>query len=264
MSSDMIRELFRGVETTLYERLRIIEDILVKQRQEGSNPHMEGVEKRLHETAEHMKTVELSTLQQITQLNQKFDSWLEKMSVLEQDINLLRINAGRANREFNALDEKTSVLENDINILRINASAKHQKDDRPVELVQAQLEQQSGSLDKNVNATIIESNAKVALEKAVRALPAVVETQKELVEEEEEEEVVEEVEEEVEEEEGEEEVEEEVEEEEEALTAFEFKGKTYYHDSEYKVYIPDEDGAVSDPVGIYDPTTKRIRRLPST
>ena len=63
---------------------------------------------------------------------------------------------------------------------------------------------------------------------------------------------------------SEEEEEEEVEEEEEALTAFEFKGKTYYHDAEYKVYIPDEDGAVSDPVGIYDPATKRIRRLPST
>ena len=50
--------------------------------------------------------------------------------------------------------------------------------------------------------------------------------------------------------------------EEEALTEFEFKGKTYYHDSEYKVYIPDEDGAISDPVGIYDPQSKRIRRLP--
>ncbi len=229
----MIRELFRGVETTLYERLRIIEDILVKQRQEGTNPHMEGVEKRLHETAEQVHRVETHTMRHIEDMNRKFDTWMSGMSALERRI-----------------AEMQEELRN-----------KRKVDDRPVELVQAQL-------DENKNATIIESNAKVALEKAVRALPSVDETQKEEVVEEEveEEEVVEEevVEEEVEEEEGEEEVEEEVEEEEEALTAFEFKGKTYYHDSEYKVYIPDEDGAVSDPVGIYDPTTKRIRRLPST
>jgi hypothetical protein len=229
MSNDMIRELFRGVESTLYERLRIIEDILVKQRQEGKNPHMEGVEKRLHETAEQVNRVETQTMRHIEDMNRKVDMWMTGMSSLEQRI-----------------IEMQQEIRN-----------KRKVDERPVELVQAQL-------DENKNATIIESNAKVALEKAVRALPTVVETKKDLVVVEEEEvEEVEEEEEEVEEE-VEEEEEEEVEEEEEALTAFEFKGKTYYHDAEYKVYIPDEDGAVSDPVGIYDPATKRIRRLPST
>jgi hypothetical protein len=233
MSNDMIRELFRGVESTLYERLRIIEDILVKQRHEGKNPHMEGVEKRLHETAEQVNRVETQTMRHIEDMNRKVDMWMTGMSSLEQRI-----------------IEMQQEIRN-----------KRKVDERPVELVQAQL-------DENKNATIIESNAKVALEKAVRALPTVVETKKDLVVVEEEEvEEVEEEEEEVEEE-VEEEEEEEVEEEEEALTAFEFKGKTYYHDAEYKVYIPDEDGAVSDPVGIYDPPQAgrpgRIRRLPST
>ncbi len=221
MSNDMIRELFRGVETTLYERLRIIEDILVKQRQEGTNPHMEGVEKNIHTIAERVNVVEQQTMRSIEEMNRKIGVWMGGMSALEQQIASLRDEV----RNRNKVDE------------------------RPVELVQAQLEQ-------GPPATVVEKNAKVALEKAVSALPVkeivVVEEEDADDEQEEEEEVEEEVEE-----------EEEEEEEEEALTPFNFKGKTYYHDAEYKVYIPDEDGAVSDPVGIYDPQSKRIRRLPT-
>ena len=233
----MIRELFRGVETTLYERLRIIEDILVKQRQEDTNPHMAGVEKNLHETIQRMQVVEDATAKQIEQMNKKFDKWMEGMCSMQEEINTLRVEL----RNRNKVDE------------------------RPVELVQAQLEQKS-TLENEPPATVVEKKAKVALENAIRALPIVAVKEEveevEVEEEVEEEEVVEETEEEeveVEEEVVEEEVEEE---EEEALTPFDFKGKTYYHDADYKVYIPDEDGAVSDPVGIYDPATKRIRRLP--
>ena len=95
-----------------------------------------------------------------------------------------------------------------------------------------------------------------------------VEPEKEVVEEEVEEEVVEEeeeVEEEIEEE-AEEEVEEEVEEEaeeavEQELEEFEYKGMTLYRDSENKVYRMDEDGAISDPIGLWDDSKQRIKKL---
>ena len=227
MSNDMVRELFRSLENTLYERLRIIEDILAKQRQEGANPHMGSVETRLHEIADHMERIETHTMAEIHKMNQKVDRWLEGMSAIENDINALRIE----------LRSKTRV------------------DDRPVEAVQAELEKRTVkavALDTNA-ASQIEVSAKKALARVVETLPSPIVVNPE---DEEEEEIIEE---EVEEEVVEEEVEEE--EEEEALTEFNFKGKTYYHDSEYKVYIPDEDGAISEPVGIYDPKTGRIRRI---
>jgi hypothetical protein len=70
----------------------------------------------------------------------------------------------------------------------------------------------------------------------------------------------EEVEEEVEEE-AEEEVEEEAAEEaeEEALEEFEYKGSTYYRDSENNVFMTDEDGElVEEPIGSWNPVKQRI------
>jgi hypothetical protein len=90
----------------------------------------------------------------------------------------------------------------------------------------------------------------------------IVEEEEEVVEEEEEvveEEVVEEEEEEVEEE------EEAVEEEEEGieLEEFEYKGSTYYRDTENKVFMMDEEGNVGDPIGLWNVIKQRITRLPS-
>ena len=102
-------------------------------------------------------------------------------------------------------------------------------------------------------------------DKIVRIVPVEVEVAEE--EEAEEEEVVEEVVEEMEEEEEEEAIEEEekVAEEEEAegieLEEFEYKGMTLYRDSENKVYRMDEDGALSDALGIWDETKQRIKKL---
>lgn len=70
-----------------------------------------------------------------------------------------------------------------------------------------------------------------------------------------------------EEEEVEEEVEEEEEEEEEAqqleLEEFEYKSMTLYRDNENKVYQMDEDGALSDPIGIWDESKNppRIKKI---
>jgi len=45
------------------------------------------------------------------------------------------------------------------------------------------------------------------------------------------------------------------------LEEFEYKGMTLYRDSESKVYQMDEDGALSDPIGIWDETKNRIKKI---
>ena len=61
----------------------------------------------------------------------------------------------------------------------------------------------------------------------------------------------------------EEEVDEEEEEEGESLELeeFEYKGMTLYHDHDNKVYRMDEDGGVSEPLGIWDEKSKKIKKL---
>ena len=64
-------------------------------------------------------------------------------------------------------------------------------------------------------------------------------------------------------EEQQEEQEEEQEEQEEGieLTEFEYKGMTLYHDADMKVYRMDEEGALSDVLGIYDAEKGKIRKI---
>ena len=95
------------------------------------------------------------------------------------------------------------------------------------------------------------------------------EAQEKVLEEEKEEETEELEEELLEEEVAEEEEEEEAEEEEQEqeqeegveLEEFEYKGMTLYRDTENKVYRMDEDGALSDPLGIWDEVKERIKKL---
>jgi hypothetical protein len=64
------------------------------------------------------------------------------------------------------------------------------------------------------------------------------------------------------EEESEEEAEEGAEEEEGIeLEEFDYKGMTLYRDTENKVYRMDEDGALSDPLGLWDEVKQRIKKL---
>jgi hypothetical protein len=60
--------------------------------------------------------------------------------------------------------------------------------------------------------------------------------------------------------------EEEVEEEELELEEFQYKTKTYYRDQNSNVYIADEDGCVdaNAVVGIWNPKTKKIERVPQS
>ena len=260
MSIRLACELLRSFELTMAGRLRVIEDLIL---QEDSSQRVDS-----NKAIDTIPDFEEKLLKLTNLVVNKLDDMERRMAALEQS--------------------KSPVV----------------KDDRPVEAVQAELEEeivQAAALDADVDASEVEVKAKKALTKAVEILPkkkeVLVEVEEELeeevveeeveeevVEEEVEEEVVEEevveeevveeevveeevveeevVEEEVVEEEVEEEVVEEEEEEQvESLEEFEYKGRTYYHDSDLKVYIPDEDGAVSDPIGIWDPVKKTIRRL---
>jgi hypothetical protein len=242
MSIRLACELLRSFELTMAGRLRVIEDLIL---QEDSSQRVDS-----NKAIDTIPDFEEKLLKLTNLVVNKLDDMERRMAALEQ--------------------AKSPVV----------------KDDRPVEAVQAELEEeivQAAALDADIDASEVEVKAKKALTKAVEILPkkkeVLVEVEEELEEEVVEEEVVEEevveeevveeevVEEEVEEEVVEEEVveeevvEEEEEEQVESLEEFEYKGRTYYHDSDLKVYIPDEDGAVSDPIGIWDPVKKTIRRL---
>ena len=45
------------------------------------------------------------------------------------------------------------------------------------------------------------------------------------------------------------------------LEEFDYKGMTLYRDTENKVYRMDEDGALSDPLGLWDEAKQRIKKL---
>jgi hypothetical protein len=45
------------------------------------------------------------------------------------------------------------------------------------------------------------------------------------------------------------------------LEEFEYKGMTLYRDGESKVYSMDEDGALSEPIGVWDEVKQRIKKI---
>lgn len=229
MSSDMIRELFKSLENTLHERLRIIEDILS------------------HSSASAAKKPTVA--EDVTKI---FDAH-----------NLMFDNLNMRMKRLEELLEKKSPVDPDVGVEAVEAVvALESAETEAMEIASSSL----ADTDTN-EGTKIEVAAKVALKKAVEALvPDVEEEEEEVVEEEEEVEEVEEEEEVVEEEEVEEVVEEEeVEEEEEeevALTPFTFRGKTYYKDNENQVYQEDDEGTVvPEPIGLWNETMKKIQRF---
>ena len=237
MSSDMIRELFRSLENTLHERLRVIEDILNNTSSNTRSPAaeletrtsrshdimMEGLTRQLHELDIRMNHAELST------------------------------------SRLNRLEDMLSRLAADVDK---RAMA---RDERPVEAIEAEAEVEAAeaeaaeaeALDADLDAGEIEAGAKKVLVGAVNKLVVVTSDDEEEEEEQEEEEEVEEVEEEEEVEEVEEEVEQQVE-----LEEFDYKGKTYYRDPDNNVYRTDDEGDLIDEVvGVWDPVKKIVRRI---
>lgn len=240
MSTEVVRELFRNLENTLHDRLKVIEDILSNTRQSASsNVNPAAFEDGLNKLQRHIESLEEYTMSQVRALAYNNDMLEKRVETME---NSMRSAA-----------ESLLTINQTIGMLQ-----KRMDDGKPVEAaeVEAEIEEvEEAALNADLDAAQNESNAKVALVKAVEEL----EEEEEVVEEEEVEE--EEVEEEVVEE---EEVEEEVEELE--LEEFTYKKKTYYRDQNNNVYIADDEGCIdaSQIVGIWNPTLKKIDRVSQT
>jgi hypothetical protein len=133
----------------------------------------------------------------------------------------------------------------------IGSLQKRIDDERPVEAVEAEVEvEETQEAALNADADVIATEAK-AKESMARAVEELVDEGDDADDEEEEEEEVEEE-------------EQEVEEEELELESFIYKKKTYARDQNNNVYNLDEEGSadVSEVVGIWNPTTKKIDPVP--
>jgi hypothetical protein len=251
MSSEVVRELFRNLENTLHDRLKVIEDILTTTKQSvsnGSNVNPAAFEEGLLRLQRHIESLEEYAMGEVRTLAFNHD-------MLEKRVDSLESSIRSAAESLLTINQTIGMMQKRID------------DEKPVEAAEVEVEieeTQEAALNADIDPVGTETKARAALTKAVEELQEDVE-EEEVEEEEVEEEEVEE--EEVEEEEvEEEEVEEEVEETEELeLEEFDYKKKTYYRDQHSNVYIADEDGCV-DPsavVGIWNPQTKKIDRVPA-
>ena len=234
MSTTVVHELFRNLETTLHDRLRVIEEILRSTKQ--SVPESDtSLAERLSLLEKHFLSLDEFATGQVRTLAFNHDQ-------LEARVNQVEGWVRSTLETLRTVNETVGSLQ------------KRMDDEKPVEAaeVEAEIEEtQEAALNADADPVGAETKAKAALAKAIQEMEEVeVEEEEEEVEEEEEEE--------------EEEV---VEEEEELeLEEFTFKGRTYYRDQNCNVYIADEEGCV-DPteiVGRWNPTTKKIERVPSS
>jgi hypothetical protein len=224
MSTPMVRELFRSLETTLHERLSIIEELL---RNDGS------MEKSMQ-----IQRPDPAVLDRLAKVEAQYTSFAESthnmyvmkntLDSLFQMVNELSKTVRRLEASHTAVVPSREEVEEEIAHREIAAAP---------ELAEAEA------------AEVEEQEEEVEEEEVVEE-----EVEEEEVEEEEvEEEEVEE-----------EEVEEEEEGEELELEEFVYKrnGKTYYRDPDNNVYQEDEDGNLVDtPVGVWNPKTERIHPL---
>ena len=218
----MVRELFRGLETTLHERLTIIEELLRKPL--GGDGSIEQ--------SMQIQRPDPAVLDRLAKVESQVSRALESFEMMIDSMN-------RLGSEFSALRSAVKLLE-----------ASHIANVPVAEEVQQEIAKRE-----------VVAAPELAEAEAAEVEEEEEEEEEEVEEEEEEEEVEEEVEEEeeevVEEEAGEEEVALELE-----PFVYKRNGKTYYRDPENNVYQDDEDGNLIDtPIGVWNATTQRIHPL---
>lgn len=280
MSSEIVRELFRSLEHTLHDRLKVIEDILSATKQTVSTSAPEGkafdpspILERLTHLESHFQSLDEYTMGQIRTLAFNHDQ-------LELRVESLERSMKSAVESFRTINETVGMLQKRV-------------DDIPVEVaeVEAEIEEaQEAALNAEEESVVNEVATKEALVKAVEQL-----------QEEEEEDGEDEDEPDLEvftykkkdycrdqdnnvyaiNDEGEADLSEVIgiwnptvkkidpvpeKEEEPELEAFEYKKKTYCRDQDNNVYPVDDDGCadVSEIVGVWNPKTKKIDPVPST
>lgn len=224
----MVRELFRGLEATVHERLSIIEELLRKPL--GGDGSIEQ--------SMQIQRPDPAVLDRLAKLESQTTRAMGSFEMMIDSLNSLTFTVKHLNHEVACVRDSVKILE-----------ASHTASVPVAEEVQQEIaHREAAGAPELAEAEGAES------EKEVDADDEAEEEEEEEDEEVEEEEVEEEVEEE----------EEEVEEEELELESFVYKrnGKTYYKDPENNVYQDDEDGNLIDtPVGVWNSSTQRIHPL---
>lgn len=246
MSSEVIRELFRNLETTLHDRLKVIEDILSLAKysqvqttttQPSTAPE---VTLKLQELENQFRSLDDYAMSQVRALAYNHD-------MLEKRVESMESAMKSAIESFKTINETIGSLQKRID------------DEKPVEAAEVEAE-----IDETEEAALVvdeeqEEWCEHEQPKYKNGLEcsACIEEKEEAVEEEEEE---------VEEEEAVEEEEEEEAVEEEELEFEEFtakrgkKTRTYHRDQHNNVYLADEEGCIdpNEVLGIYTPKTKEV------
>jgi hypothetical protein len=228
MSSEVVRELFRNLEHTLHDRLKVIEDILSTTKQSVSTTAPEGkafdpspILERLTDLEGHFRSLDEYTMGQIRTLAFNHDQLELRVEAMER---LMK----SAVESFRTINDTIGMLQKRV-------------DDIPVEVaeVEAEIEEaQEAALNADEESVVIEEATKEVLAKAVDALDE---------------------EEEVDEDEDEDDADDEPD-----LEVFTYKKKDYCRDQDNNVYAINDEGEadLSEVIGIWNPTTKKIDAPP--
>ena len=189
MSSQMIHELFRGLERTIHERLEMIEELVRRGPTNVSSP-METEKRESHDMEGILR-------------GQQY--LLSRIDAVEEEL-----------RHLSTENKRTPL----------SLIPPH-----PLVGIEVTAPEQINAAD----SLLLNNSARKQLETSGDLFPAEEEEEEEEVEEEEEEEV------------------------EEELEEFEYKGVTYYKDTQQNVYKMDEHGElVTDPIGVWSTTKNKI------
>ena len=226
MSTEVIQELCRNIETTLHDRLTVIQDILKTTKQSSVTGDSTAVQTKLIELEHHITNVDEYTMGEVRTLAYNTDQ-------LEKRVELLESSMQKATETLLTLNHTIRSLQKRID------------DERPVEAVEAEVEveeTQEAALNADADVIATEAKAKESMTRVVEELVDEGDDEEDEEEEEEEEQEVEELE----------------------LESFIYKKKTYARDQNNNVYNLDEEGSadVSEVVGIWNPTTKKIDPVP--
>jgi hypothetical protein len=282
MNPELVKELLRSFENKLHDQLMVIQDILTMSKANTEAGDISFVKKNLEAVASHVNSLEEYAMGEVRTLAYNHDMLEKRVELAESTLRTMVETLQTVNTTLGSLQKRMD-------------------DERPVEAVEAEVEieeTQEAALNADTDVVATETKAKKTLAKAVEELE-----EEEEEEEPEEEEADDEEEEEVPDlesftykkktfardsennvysvdAEGAADISEVIgiwnpvtktidpvpqEEETPELEAFEYQKKTYCRDAENNVYPVDADGCadISEIIGIWNPKTKKIDRVPN-
>jgi hypothetical protein len=278
MNPELVKELLRSFENKLHDQLMVIQDILTMSKANTEAGDISFVKKNLEAVASHVNSLEEYAMGEVRTLAYNHDMLEKRVELAESTLRTMVETLQTVNTTLGSLQKRMD-------------------DERPVEAVEAEVEveeTQEAALNADTDVVATETKAKKTLAKAVEELEE--EEEEEEPEEEEEEEEVPDLESFTYKKktfardsennvysvdaEGAADISEVIgiwnpvtktidplpqEEETPELEAFEYQKKTYCRDAENNVYPVDADGCadISEIIGIWNPKTKKIDRVPN-